>query len=136
MIKFSKKIEYSLLILYFLHENATSLVSASQISRHYGIAFDSISKLMQKLAKHDFLLSEQGSLGGYSLKADLKDISMLNLIDVISGPLKLVRCLDGDCDKEILCNIKQPLELLNERLSSFYSKISIAELFEREYGEK
>lgn len=130
MVKFSKQIEYSLLILYFLYNNEKKLISAKEISNHYDIAFDSISKLMQKLSKARFLISEQGSQGGYSLQNKLKDLSMLDLINATSGQLKVVKCIDGNCEKEILCNIKKPVEILNEKLNLFYSKISIAELFE------
>ena len=130
MIKVNKKIEYSLLVLDILYRNPDKLFSAKEISLHYRIAFDSVSRVMQKLSKKGFLVSEQGPSGGYKLKDNLNNISILSLITVVSGPLTIARCLKGDCDQEFACNIKTPIEKLNEKLEIFYADISIAELFQ------
>ena len=129
MIKINKKIEYSLLVLDQLYREKDKKFSAKEISLKYNIAFDSVSRVMQKLAKQKFLISEQGSSGGYKLNKNLNNISLLNLITAVSGPLTIARCLKGDCLQAQFCNIKTPIEAFNEKLSNFYSGISIAELF-------
>jgi len=131
MIKIDKKMEYSLLVLDCLYRDREKKYSAKEVSQKYNIAFDSVSRVMQKLAKHNFLISEQGPTGGYKLKDDLNNISILSLITAISGPLTIAKCLKGNsCIQASNCNIKTPIELLNDKLASFYSEISIAELFQ------
>ena len=70
MLKLTKKADYGLIALKHLAVNRLPSSSAKEIAETYGIPVPLLSKILQKLAKNGFLLSEQGTNGGYRLARD------------------------------------------------------------------
>lgn len=131
MVKLSRKLEYALISLKHLSQKpAGELTSAKEISSIYGVSFDVISRVLQALNQGGVVKSIQGVQGGYHLLKDLGDVSFFDLIEIIEGPLSLVRCIhDVDaCDLIKSCNIVSPLTTLNHKVNEFYKTIKIAEL--------
>lgn len=132
MSRFNRKVEYALMALRRLSAKpAGALTTAKEVSDAHRTPFDATARVMQIMASRGLLRSEHGASGGYVLEKDLREISVLQLIEMIEGPQGLVKCAhkDGD-DCEILqtCNIVQPLSNLNQRLQDFYASINLQEL--------
>ncbi len=133
MVKLSRKMEYALISLKHLSQkDAGELTSAKEISNIYSVSFDVISRVLQALNQGGIVKSIQGVQGGYHLLKDLTDVSLFDLIEVIEGPLSLVRCIhDADsCELIKSCNIVSPVTTLNQKVNEFYKTIKIAELVE------
>lgn len=131
MVKLSRKMEYALISLKHLHhKRAGELTSAKEISNQYGVPFDVVSRVLQTLNQAGIVKSIQGVQGGYHLLKDLSEVSFHNLIEVIEGPLMLVKCIhDNDsCELAKSCNIISPVALLNDKIIDFYKTIKIADL--------
>ncbi len=107
-----------------------SLISAKEISDAIGTPSEVTAKILQTLSSAKFLQSEKGLQGGYKLTAELANISLHQLIEVMEGPSGLVKCIQDEhaCDIQGLCNIASPLAVLNTKVQNFYRAISIAEL--------
>jgi len=129
-MKVDKKLEYTLIVLnHILSSNEDKLHTAKELSRTYSLAFDSVSRVMQRMASNGFLISEQGPSGGYKVIKDIEKRTLLELINAISKKtVEIAKCIGGDCDKKEVCNIITPIESLNNRLREFYQDISIGEL--------
>ncbi|HKZ29057.1 MAG TPA: Rrf2 family transcriptional regulator [Acidimicrobiia bacterium] len=52
-----------------------------------------IAQVMKPLVRQGWVTSEPGPIGGYSLRSDPEDISLLGLIEVIEGPTVDGRCV-------------------------------------------
>ena len=130
MIRIDKKLEHALIVLNHLSKfGENKLYTAKELSKIYNIAFDSVSRVMQRMAKKGFLISIQGSMGGYRLSDTIKDKTLLDLLAAITKkPVVIAKCLSGECDKKSICNIIDPVENLNKRLTEFYSSITLKEL--------
>lgn len=107
------------------------LTSAKEIVEKTGCPFDATARVLQQMTQKKILRSEQGAYGGYALMRDLERLSVLELMEVIIGPLALARCLglEDDCEIKNRCNILIPITTLNRKLSDFYAQVSIGELF-------
>ncbi|MES2769360.1 MAG: Rrf2 family transcriptional regulator [Bdellovibrionota bacterium] len=131
MVKLSRKIEYALISLKALSQkNSGNLTSAKEISNMYGAPFDVVSRVLQTLNQAGIVKSIQGVQGGYHLLKNLEDITFHELIEVIEGPLALVKCIhDNDaCEMAKSCNIISPVALLNDKINEFYKTIKISDL--------
>ncbi len=130
MIRIDKKLEHALIVLSHLAiSNQKKLYTAKELAGIYNIAFDSVSRVMQRMASKDFLISIQGPSGGYKLSENIGDKTLLELLNTITKkPVKIAKCIDGECDKRDICNILNPVENLNNKLTEFYNSIKLNEL--------
>jgi len=129
MLKLTKKADYGLIALRHLAVQART-ASAKEIADAYGIPLPLLSKVLQKLTKHGFLVSEQGTHGGYHLSRDAQEITALEVIRAIDGPIILTQCFTehGQCDQGPLCPVREPLRKVHEGILRLLSSITISEM--------
>src|ERR1700675_3834696 len=109
MLKLTKKADYGLIALRHLAVARTrASASAKDIPDSYGIPLPLLSKVLQKLARGGLLISEQGTNGGYRLARDARDISALEVIRTIDGPIILTQCFTehAECDQSDRCPVR------------------------------
>lgn len=51
-----------------------------------------VAKVLQRLVKDDLLVSSRGPFGGFSLKKDPSEISLLEIFESIEGRIEVSRC--------------------------------------------
>ncbi len=131
MNKMNRKLEYSLMALKHMSRKMPGeLTSAKEVSDSYHAPFDATARMMQLMAQHGILRSEQGANGGYQITKDLSKVTLQDLIDIVQGPTKIAKCMQRDepCELESSCNIISPVQTLNQKLSEFYSNLSLRDL--------
>ena len=127
MLKLTKKVDYALIALKHLVVHGPESSSAKEIADLYGIPQPLLSKILQKLSKNGFLQSEHGTNGGYKLTRDPRQITALEVIRLIDGPVFLTTCFTehGYCchtDKSI---VRDPLQKVHEGILRLLASISI-----------
>ncbi len=71
---------------------ATEKLNVSKISAATGTSKHHVAKVLQRLAKDDFLTSGRGPNGGFSLKGKPEDITLLQIYESIEGPVHINKC--------------------------------------------
>ena len=135
MLKLSKRVGYGLIALKHLAlYGGQGSASAKLISVRYRIPSPLLSKILQRLTREGFLVSECGAAGGYRLARDPRQISTLEVICAIDGPIKLTSCSTnrGDCEQLERCTVRAPLQKVREGIVDLLAKISIMDLSEDE----
>jgi Rrf2 family protein len=133
MLKLTKKADYGLIALRHLASARRGTASAKDIAEAYRIPLPLLSKVLQKLARAGLLASEQGTNGGYRLSRDAGEISTLEVIRTIDGPIILTHCFTEhdqaiECDQSSLCPVREPLRKVHEGILRLLSGITIADL--------
>jgi Rrf2 family protein len=131
MLKLTKKADYGLIALKHLAVNqARGSSSAKEIADTYGIPLPLLSKILQKLSKAGFLRSEHGTNGGYRLARPAGEITALEIIRTIDGPIFLTSCFTehGFCTHSERCSVREPLRRVHEGILRLLSDITISEL--------
>jgi Rrf2 family protein len=136
MLRLTKKADYSLIALkHFASVRAVAgtvspALSAKELADSSGIPLPLLSKLLQKLGKGGFLVSEHGTHGGYRLARDPKDISALEVIRAIDGPIVLATCFTSakSCGHSDRCTIKKPLRRIHEGILRLLGGVSIEDM--------
>ncbi|HEY3741503.1 MAG TPA: Rrf2 family transcriptional regulator [Bryobacteraceae bacterium] len=131
MLKLTKKADYGLIALKHLAVNASQgVASAKEIAECYQIPLPLLAKVLQKLNKSGLLRSEQGTNGGYRLGRDAREISTLDAIRTIDGPIILTHCFTdhGGCNQSMTCTVREPLRKVHEGILNLLGGISIWDL--------
>jgi Rrf2 family protein len=133
VLKLTKKADYGLIALKHLAVNARhGVASAKEIAECYQIPLPLLAKVLQKLNKTGFLRSEQGTNGGYRLGRDAREITTLDVIRAIDGPIILTHCFTehggGACSQVDRCTVREPLRKVHEGILSLLGGISIWDL--------
>jgi Rrf2 family protein len=66
--------------------NVQKIAEITGSSRHH------VAKVMQRLVKEGFLVSNRGPAGGFQLSIDPKEISLLQIYEAIEGQVKVLDC--------------------------------------------
>jgi Rrf2 family protein len=140
MLRLTKKADYSLIALrhFAARQQATGeAVSAKDVSDTCGIPLPLLSKLLQKLGKSGFLVSEYGTNGGYRLARDPRQISALEVIRAIDGPIVLANCFTehAHCGHSDRCTVKRPLKRIHEGILRLLDGVSIQDMLQDSEAE-
>src|SRR5215831_15973437 len=133
MFKLSKKADYGLIAVKHLAlHRRDHACSASEIAEEYGISATLMAKVLQKLAHKSIVAAKHGSSGGYQLAKDPSQISALDVITAIDGPVLITSCVTshGPCDATEKCSVREPLRRVNESILQVLSTVTISQMSE------
>ncbi len=132
MLKLSKKADYALIAVKHLATHGVESHSAAGIAEIYRISPQLLAKVLQRLAKHGLVTARHGSSGGYQLARHPKDISALEVISAVDGPMMITSCVTnhGTCDQSNTCTVREPLRKVNESIVQVLRAVSILQMSE------
>ncbi len=81
-----------------------------QLAAAVGSSAGFVSQVVAPLVRAGWVASDPGPSGGYSLRVDLGDVSVLDVIESIEGPTDSGRCVlaEGPCDASGTCALHVP----------------------------
>jgi FeS assembly SUF system regulator len=136
MFKLSKKADYGLIAMKHLalHRDQHAC-SANEIAEEYGISMTLMAKVLQKLARQNLVAAKHGSSGGYQLAREPHQISALDVISAIDGPVLITSCVTshGACDATQKCSVREPLRRVNESILSVLNTVTISQMSEDQH---
>ena len=139
MFKFSRNFEYALIALkHIASKKGKKISTAREISTQYSLSFNLMARIMVVLKNGNIVTSIQGTNGGYTLNKCVNKLSILDLMQIISGqPLFLTSCLannEGEkkkCKtKPEKCNIFDSVKDIQKKIYNVINEISLNEVFE------
>tara|TARA_B100001123_G_C15269615_1_gene1009787 strand:- start:168 stop:563 length:396 start_codon:yes stop_codon:yes gene_type:complete len=130
MLKLTKTVEYGLIaITHISQQKEGQLSSAKYISEKYFIPTELLAKILQKLTSLKMLESIKGPKGGYKISADIKNINIFNLIEMLEGPIGIVECTtSSNCQQLETCVIKNPLSKINDKIINTLKNITLDQI--------
>ncbi len=131
MLKLSKKADYGLIAVKHLATRGTEgACSAADIAEAHGISAPLLAKVLQKLAKGGLVTARHGSAGGYQLARDPREMTALEVISAIDGPLVITSCVTshGECYQSPNCTVREPLRRVNESILQVLKTVTISQL--------
>lgn len=126
MLKLSKKSEYAIMAARYMALNTQgSFATAKEIADNYKISFELVAKVLQNLVKQDLVISFQGAKGGYTLKRNPFEISLIELIKAVEPNHQITDCLridstSDDCSQLDCCKIKDPLIEVQRKIDKVF----------------
>ena len=96
-----------------------------QISKKYG------DQIGMQLSQAGLLLAARGRQGGYRLVPEAKDVTVLQVLRVMEGPLAPVQCLEtahNFCERQAYCMTLSMWEGLNRVMTDYLGGITLQSL--------
>lgn len=144
MFNLSRQTDYALVALATLAEKQASAedpLSAAQIAEKYGFAPNVIIKVMKVLQRGGLIRSTRGARGGYYLAHSPAWITLLDVIEAMEGPTRLLPCCTEQEEEEcMMCGILpdsligRRMKMLNDRVESFFRHITLRDLLATDGG--
>ena len=135
MLKLTKKTDYALMALHFMaNQGEDAVANTRAISELYNIPLELLAKILQRLVKKGIIVSQNGPKGGYALAKEADSITIGEVIKAIEGPIRIVRCDEGDssCFQSNRCTVRGPLQKVEHHIVEFLDKITIDQLYKDE----
>jgi len=122
--------DYALRLIAALGGQEGKSVPTRQLAKQADVSYEFACKILQKLHDAKFVVSVMGPKGGYRIGKNVKDVSLLDVINVMQGPLSIRDCLLGEngCCRKECCTISGKLKELQDYVETFLKKISLEEV--------
>ncbi len=130
MLKITRKVEYALIALRHMQlKQSDKLTSTKEIATRYGVPQQLLAKTLQHMARDGIIEAVQGPTGGYRVATNLDQISMKDFFEKLEGPLGMMDCyFDSDCIQIEACNIRIPIQRINDNMRNLFSQMSVQEV--------
>ncbi len=129
MAFFSTRTDYSLIMLRAL-ARSKGFVSLRIVAKDNRLPYRYVSRLAGDLKKAGILKSREGVLGGYALAKKPKDIRLIDVIELLDGPMAPARCTaaPGTCSREASCPLKPHWTTMHRAIHAQVSKYTLASI--------
>jgi Rrf2 family protein len=130
VLRISRKIDYGLRAMIFLASiPGDTVVPFREIARRMAVPEDFLAKILKELVDARLVRSTRGPRGGYALARPSSEISFLDVIEAVEGPVALNVCLDdGGCVRADICTMVGVWREGQEKMLEVYRNAKLAEL--------
>ena len=134
MLELSRKSDYALrAVIYLARLNSERYGRVSEIAKAKDIPQAFLAQILPILANRGVVKSQQGAHGGYALARTPGEITFLDVIEAVEGPLKLNRCVDGqhdDCSILDGCEMQYVWNMAQRQTVEFLRKVTMADMLQ------
>ena len=123
-------------MLYMARQPLGQVCLVSQVAAAENLPESYLAKIFQDLARNRLLISHRGAKGGFSLVNDPKQITLLQVIEAVEGPVAIAPCLDvrEGCERAGLCRIYDVLDAAQAQMITVLKNTSLADLVHKHNG--
>jgi len=106
------------------------LLSAKQLTNQGNFSYPLGCKILQSLAKARLVKSSMGPKGGFTLNRKPSEITLMEIINVLQGGIRLNKCLKGGegCEFQPDCQVSAKLSCLQLYIDGYLGNITLDEV--------
>ena len=117
-MQITRQADYAVRAVLHLTRRGEQRIATSMIAEEQRIPPSFLAKIISQLSIAGLLHTSRGARGGVTLARDAKDITLLEVIEAIDGPIQLNECVgenglcsfDSDCPlRTIWCDAQEEL---------------------------
>jgi FeS assembly SUF system regulator len=132
VVRLGKLTDYGLVLMTCMaRSRGTSLRTARDLAVESKLPLATVSKVLKQLLGSGLLTSHRGIKGGYVLAREAHDISVVDIVAAIEGPMALTECstdVTGLCNIESCCPIKTNQQIINQVVRGVLEKVMLSDL--------
>ncbi len=134
LLRLTKAGEYAIRAVVFMAIQPEGCLSQREnVSQAQGIPLSFLSKILQRLTVAGLVRSYKGAAGGFALARPAEDITVLEVVKAVEGPLALNACLfdQTECHNQPTCPMHKIWRQCQEKLEATLSQVTFAHLASR-----
>lgn len=130
MLRLSKMADYGTVVMTALIHDAETSRSAPEIAAAIHVPVPTVSKILKILARGGLVVSLRGARGGYLLARPAGQISLVDIIDAMDGPIGMTECsvTPGLCAQESACAVRANWQRINQAVIGVLQNITLADM--------
>jgi len=130
MLSNTSKYAVRAVIYLALYASSDKKIGIREIAANLQIPTPFLGKILQNLARHQILDSSKGPHGGFCLRRQAMDISLMEIIEVIDGTEIFDTCVirTSKCSYDAPCSMHDKMAPLRSEMKSLFLTESIADL--------
>lgn len=109
-------------------------VATASISEAEGIPLPFLTKVISRLATAGLVTTSRGMGGGVSLARAPEEVTLLQVVEAVDGPILLNHCLlrAGACERELYCAAHEVWAEIQTRFVQELNSVTMHQLAERQ----
>lgn len=121
--------DYALVIMAHMAINKDKLLSSNDIAEATHVAMPTVSKILKLLVGGRLLESVRGKNGGYMLHKSGNDISVVDVIEAIDGPISITDCVTAlhDCGIKSVCGMQSGWQKVNVKIKNTLEDVKVSD---------
>jgi FeS assembly SUF system regulator len=130
MLRLSKLADYGTVVLTAMVHEPQRSRSAAEIAAAIHVPAPTVSKILKILARGGLLASVRGAKGGYLLALPPEQISLVDIINVMDGPIGMTECsvTPGLCLQESGCAVRANWRRVNHAVLGVLREITLDQM--------
>ena len=130
MLRVTKLTDYASVVLTVLASDPAAVLSASELAERAGLEVPTVAKLLKPLAQAGLVEGFRGANGGDKLARDAADISLVEIVEAMEGPLGMTECSvhAGQCGIEDSCGVRANWRRINDVVADALRGVSLAQM--------
>jgi Rrf2 family protein len=130
MLSNTSKYAVRAVIYLALYASPQKKIGIKLIAEALNIPTPFLGKILQILARHQILESSKGPHGGFCLKKQAMDISVMEIIEIIDGTDIFDTCVirTSKCSSDAPCSMHDKMAPLRREMKSLFLTESMADL--------
>ncbi|MBN1508031.1 MAG: Rrf2 family transcriptional regulator [Sedimentisphaerales bacterium] len=113
-------------------------ISTRALAKGQDVPYQLACKLMQRLGDARLVSSCMGPKGGFRLNRSPAQIGLLEIVEVIQGPVRLNRCLMSEtaCPRGGDCPIRRKIAELQGRMEEYLGRVTLGDLVDGHQSQR
>ena len=130
MLRVTKLTDYATVVLTVLATRPGDVLSATELADLARLEAPTVSKLLKPLAQAGLVCSQRGVRGGYRLSRAATEISLIEIVEAMEGPLAMTECSqhDSQCGIAKQCGVRANWRLINDVVADALRGVTLAQM--------
>lgn len=130
MLRVTKLTDYATVVLTTLAAAPGRVHSASELAEIARLELPTVSKVLKPLAQAGLVESFRGANGGYRLARAAQQISLIEVVEAIEGPVGMTECSGehSSCELESHCGVRGNWRHINDVVADALRGVSLAQM--------
>jgi FeS assembly SUF system regulator len=132
MLRVTKLTDYATVVLTALAARPGDVHSAAGLAEQAGLEMPTVAKVLKPLAQAGLVEGFRGVNGGYRLARPAQEISLIEIVEAMEGPLGMTECSihAGACGIEQSCGVRANWRRINDVVADALRGVTLAEMLE------
>jgi FeS assembly SUF system regulator len=132
MLRVTKLTDYATVVLTALAARPDAVLSAPELAERAGLELPTVAKLLKPLAQAGLVEGFRGTNGGYRLARAADQISLVEIVEAMEGPLGMTECSvhAGACGIEQSCGVRANWRRINDVVADALRRVTLAQMLD------
>jgi len=131
MMELTRKGDYAIRgIVYLASQPPNKISLLSEIAAAVDVPQTFLAKIFQQFSKTGIVKSFRGTGGGFLLAGPPEEITLLQVVEAVEGPILPNRCVlkAGECERDVSCTVHPVWHQVQQKVRGILGNITLKDL--------